>query len=128
MPNRADWQDRPYIGLGPSAHGFDGTSRRWNEHAYAHWLASVSGGQDPVAGSELLTPAQRHAERVYIGLRTDAGFPVEPSALPSVQPWVDAGWAFSAEKGGQFVLKLTPTGWMRLDALAGALTSLTSRY
>jgi oxygen-independent coproporphyrinogen-3 oxidase len=126
--NQAYWKDRAYIGVGPSAHGFDGATRRWNESAYAHWLARVTGGEDPVAGSEMLTAEQRYAERVYIGLRTDAGFPLEPSAVPVVKPWVDSGWAVTTETDGQLVLHLTPTGWMRLDALAGALTSLGSRY
>lgn len=126
--NEAYWQDRAYIGVGPSAHGFDGTTRRWNESAYAHWLARVTGGEDPVAGSEQLTPAQRYSERVYLGLRTDAGFPLEPPAISVVKPWEESGWGIVAEKGGQSVLKLTPAGWMRLDALASALTSLGSRY
>jgi len=126
--NQAYWQDRAYLGVGPSAHGFDGATRRWNEAAYAHWLARVSGGEDPLAGSELLTPAQRYAERVYLGLRTDAGLRLEPSAVPVVKPWVDSGWAVTTKNGEQLVLNLTAAGWMRLDALVGALTSLGSRY
>ena len=126
--NSAYWRDRPYIGLGPSAHGYDGVTRRWNESAYAHWLARVAGGEDPVAGSEVLTDEQRYAERAYTGLRTDAGFVIEPATHSVVIPWVEQGWAATSETGGQIVLKLTPSGWMRLDALVSALTSLTSRY
>jgi oxygen-independent coproporphyrinogen-3 oxidase len=126
--NQAYWQDRAYLGVGPSAHGFDGSTRRWNEAAYAHWLARVSGGEDPVAGSEVLTPEQRFAERAYIGLRTDAGFALEPMSVPVVKPWVDSGWGVITEKEGQSVLNLTAAGWMRLDALVGALTSLGSHY
>jgi oxygen-independent coproporphyrinogen-3 oxidase len=127
--NEAYWRDRAYLGVGPSAHGFDGATRRWNEPAYAHWLARVSGGEDPVSGSELLTPEQRLAERVYLGLRTDRGYQLERPVPPSVQQWVDAGWA---SIDSTLTLSLSPTGWMRLDALASALTSaltrLTSRY
>lgn len=125
--NSAYWQDRPYIGLGPSAHGFDGTTRRWNESAYAHWLARVSAGDDPLGGSEALTPEQRMAERVYIGLRTNWGLKIEPDDAQIVTPWIDAGWATLNDRHDSRILSLTPAGWMRLDALAAALTSFRSR-
>jgi hypothetical protein len=40
-----------------------------------------------------------------------------------VQQWVAAGWA---SLDGH-VLRLTPTGWLRLDALAASLTAFRSR-
>ena len=36
--NRGYWNGSSYVGLGPAAHGFDGTVRRWNERHYAAWL------------------------------------------------------------------------------------------
>jgi oxygen-independent coproporphyrinogen III oxidase len=38
--NSAYWSGVPYLGLGPSAHGFDGAVRRWNIDAYAAWDAA----------------------------------------------------------------------------------------
>ena len=128
--NSAYWQDRSYLGVGPSAHGFDGATRRWNESAYARWLAKVDAHEDPVGGSESLSREQRAAERVYLGLRTDAGLDlsvVERDARPIVQQWVSAGWAhLGGHDSG--TLRLTAQGWMRLDALAAALTPLRSHY
>ena len=126
--NEAYWLDRAYLGVGPSAHGFDGTSRRWNERAYAKWLARVSAGEDPVEGSEMLTADQRVAERVYLGLRSDRGLELEPADLEVVVPWEEAGWGTIATRHSSRTLVLTVTGWMRLDALAAALTSFRSRY
>ncbi|HKS05446.1 MAG TPA: radical SAM family heme chaperone HemW [Gemmatimonadaceae bacterium] len=128
--NSAYWGDRSYIGVGPSAHGFNGSVRRWNESAYARWIAKVDAGSDPIGGSESLTPEQRAAERVYLGLRSDAGLDVSNAgrdALRVVQQWVTAGWA---EFGGHDsrTLRLTVQGWMRLDALASALTTIRSHY
>src|SRR5262249_40133143 len=66
--NGAYWRRDAYLGIGPSAHGFDGRVRRWNEPAYARWLSQVASGTDPLAGSEALTDEQRQAECVYLGL------------------------------------------------------------
>jgi oxygen-independent coproporphyrinogen-3 oxidase len=126
--NSAYWQDRPYVGLGPSAHGFDGLARRWNEPVYARWLVRVNSGEDPIGGSETLTSEQRAAERVYLGLRTDRGLEVSDADLEVITPWINAGWGQIRERHESRILVLTPPGWMRLDALATSLTSFRSRY
>ena len=126
--NEAYWLDHAYHGLGPSAHGFDGTRRRWNEPAYARWLARVVSGEDPVAGSELLTPEERIAERVYLGLRTDRGLPLEPDEISSAALWVEQGWGTVNSRHESRSLVLSSSWWMRLDAIATALTALRSRY
>lgn len=125
--NSAYWQDKEYIGLGPSAHGFDGSTRRWNDPVYARWLARVGLGEDPVAGAETLTEAERTAERVYLGLRSRNGLEIVPGEDAVVQPWIDAGWAFLNDRHDSRILSLTPAGWMRLDSLAAVLTSFRSR-
>ncbi|MCU0618977.1 MAG: radical SAM family heme chaperone HemW [Gemmatimonadaceae bacterium] len=117
--NRAYWRGVPYLGAGPSAHGFDGSTRRWNVAAYAAWLAAVRAGRDPVAGEERLDPAARSTEDVYLGLRTTAGLVLHPDEAPVVAPWIAAGWAEQRPDGR---LVCTPQGWLRLDALAATLT------
>lgn len=126
--NEAYWLGNAYLGVGPSAHGYDLDSRRWNEAAYAHWVSRVAKGEDPVAGSERLTAEQRMAEAVYLGLRTDRGLALEPRDTSVVQSWVGAGWAAVLERHGSRTLQLTPAGWMRLDSLAASLTAFRSRY
>jgi len=120
--NSAYWSGVPYIGLGPAAHGFDGQSRRWNESAYAHWLARVDAGEDPRSGEERLSEANQVAETVYLGLRTDRGLEISSAEREEVERWVRAGWGALVD--GR--LRLSPLGWLRLDALAVALTRARS--
>jgi oxygen-independent coproporphyrinogen-3 oxidase len=123
--NQAYWNDAPYAGLGPSAHEFDGTSRRWNAKAYTDWLRALAAGRDPVEAHEALTPENRIAEHVYLGLRTTSGVVISEGERQRVQPWIDAGWAVVDNTSR---LRLTPLGWLRLDALAADLTLVRSRY
>ncbi|MDQ8146076.1 MAG: radical SAM family heme chaperone HemW [Gemmatimonadota bacterium] len=120
--NSAYWTRVPYLGLGPSAHGFDGAVRRWNLAPYAAW--SEAAGRDPIDGSERLGPDERLAEEVYLGLRTVDGLSIHQKDITTVTPWIEQGWAV-LEPAGR--LQLTPEGWLRLDALAAALTAARSR-
>lgn len=123
--NSSYWAAVPYAGLGPSAHEFDGSVRRWNVRAYADWLAKLGERADPIEESETLTTENRVAETVYLGLRTVAGLAISEAEGDRVRPWIDAGWAVLNEAGR---LVLTPLGWLRLDALAADLTLFRSRY
>lgn len=122
--NSAYWRHVPYAGVGPAAHGYDGTRRRWNVAAYEAWRRVVAASRDPVAGMEVLTVEQREAERVYLGLRTSDGLVVDGSTPGQIQRWLDEGWGTMAN--GR--LRLSPLGWLRLDALAGSLTMAGSHY
>jgi oxygen-independent coproporphyrinogen-3 oxidase len=121
--NAAYWSGAPYLGLGPSAHGFDGQVRRWNTAAYAEWSDQVDRGIDPIGGSEVIGPAERLAEAVYLGLRTTDGLVRRAEDEDCIASWIEAGWG--RRVGDRLVL--TPDGWLRLDALAAALTSVRSR-
>ena len=116
--NASYWSGSPWAGIGPAAHEFDGERRRWNVGPYAQWLQLVRAGRDPREDEELLTPANRAAERVYLGLRTSGGLELRETEVERARLWVESGWA-TLERG---VLRLTPEGWLRLDALAAALT------
>ena len=122
--NSAYWAAVPYVGLGPSAHEFDGAERRWNARAYADWRRLLAQGSDPQEGSETLTAENRIAEEVYLGLRSDHGLAIAPGERRFVQPWIDAGWV-TLDQGD--VLRCTALGWLRLDSLAAALTHHRSR-
>ena len=86
-------------------------------------MRKLAAGQDPIGGDELLTPANRVAEGVYLGLRTVDGLRLTGPDLARVEPWVRAGWG---SLDGD-VLRLTALGWLRLDALAADLTVIRSR-
>ena len=121
--NAAYWSGAPYAGLGPSAHEFDGNTRRWNVRAYAEWQRRLSRGLDPIDGSELLDAANRETEAVYLGLRTDAGLRLTGASLERSRTWLQAGWGTDTTDGR---FALTPLGWLRLDSLACDLTAVRS--
>ncbi len=70
--NRSYWQGIPYIGLGPSAHSFDGKNRGWNIANNAQYTTKISEGNTTLT-EESLTPADRINEYVMTGLRTKWG-------------------------------------------------------
>src|SRR5437763_1497072 len=84
--NSAYWSGRPYRGLGPAAHSFDGTERRWNLAAWEAYRRAVAAGRSPVASREVLSDEQRELERVYLALRTDAGLDVAALSRPLPSP------------------------------------------
>ena len=122
--NASYWRGVPYVGLGPAAHGFNGRTRRWNMRHYADWRDALSEGRDPVGGDEELTEQNRLAESVYLGLRTNAGLLLEEGERDLVAPWEVAQWV---SIGADDRLRCTALGWLRLDALAAALTHSRSR-
>ena len=72
--NQKYWNRVPYLGLGPSAHSYDGGGRRWwNERELERWRWRVASGDRPVAGDEKLSVEDRALERVMLGLRTTEG-------------------------------------------------------
>lgn len=122
--NAAYWRRVPYLGLGPSAHSFDGVERRWNLAQFVAWERALGSGRDPVDGREVLSETSRRAEEAYLGLRTAEGLELDRAAVSLARPWVEAGWGnFRGDR-----LRLTPRGWLRLDALASALTLVESHY
>lgn len=70
--NSSYWQGKPYIGLGPSAHSFNVTSRQWNVANNALYIASIQKGEVPFE-IEYLTPQQQLNEYIMTSLRTMQG-------------------------------------------------------
>lgn len=67
------WSHTPYLGLGPSAHSFDGSSRWWNARRLGAWDRAVEANERPVEESEQLTREALLLEAVMLGLRTRDG-------------------------------------------------------
>jgi oxygen-independent coproporphyrinogen-3 oxidase len=118
--NSVYWSGAPYIGIGPSAHSFDGSTRSWNVPQYSEWIDRLSAGEAVLKDAELLTAENRSAERIYLGLRTESGLAASDTELERARTWRDEGWA---RIDGDLV-RLTPEGWLRLDSLAAGLTGL----
>ncbi len=75
--NTSYWQGVPYLGIGPSAHSYDGLHRRWNVANNVRYAQGVERG-DRYWEHETLTPAQRINERLMTGLRTIWGVELAP--------------------------------------------------
>jgi oxygen-independent coproporphyrinogen-3 oxidase len=125
--NSAYWTGAAYVGVGPSAHSFDGSTRRWNVSAYSEWVRRLASGETVIAGAESLTSENRDAEEVYLGLRTNRGLGVSETHLSTVRRWEAAGWAILDDPLDQPRIRLTPSGWLRLDSLAAELAARRAR-
>ena len=71
--NRKYWDHTPYLGLGPSAHSFDGRKRWWNMRSLSAYHRALENGRLPLEGQEILTMAQRRLETLMLGFRTAQG-------------------------------------------------------
>ena len=75
--NRKYWNHTPYLGLGPSAHSFDGKKRWWNVRSVKKYSSALKEGRLPIEGWEALTKEQRHLESLALGFRTRRGVDLE---------------------------------------------------
>jgi oxygen-independent coproporphyrinogen-3 oxidase len=120
------WKQKPYLGVGPSAHSFDGLTRSWNVANNAHYLKAIDQGLLPLTIEEL-TADQRYNEYVMTGLRTQWGCDLQQLArmgkhyaesfTRGIMPFVNRGWV--DEKNGSFTL--TPEGKLFADYISSEL-------
>jgi oxygen-independent coproporphyrinogen-3 oxidase len=121
--NQVYWRAEEYLGLGPGACGFLGDVRYGNVKPVERYGAMVAAGLPPVGTHETLTPRQRLAERLILGLRLGDGVPAawleERAALgPSrlrgaLAAWQERGLLISRD--GR--IRLTEAGFFLSDAL-----------
>ena len=67
--NSSYWLGKKYLGIGPSAHSYNGISRSWNVSNNSLYLKSIAENQLP-SESETLSKTDRYNEYVMTGLRT----------------------------------------------------------
>ncbi|PIB38724.1 radical SAM family heme chaperone HemW [Maribacter sp. 4G9] len=67
--NSAYWQQKKYIGVGPSAHSFDGERRGWNIGNNPKYIKALEKGELPME-IEVLSTKDKYNEYVMTGLRT----------------------------------------------------------
>ena len=70
--NSSYWQGKPYLGLGPSAHSFNGKSRQWNVANNSLYLQNIENEKVPFE-IEWLTETQQFNEYIMTALRTMEG-------------------------------------------------------
>lgn len=126
--NSKYWHGAPYLGLGPSAHSFDGTARWWNERSYADWRRRLSEEGTAIEERESLSAEDRATETVMLGLRTiegvdldglarDFGLVPTETAEMRMASWCERGLAVRSGS----TIRLTAKGWAITDALAAEL-------
>jgi len=71
--NQKYWRHAPYLGLGPSAHSFQGRSRWSNHGSLQDYCRACMTGRCPVSDRETLTSEQYCLEAFALGLRTSDG-------------------------------------------------------
>ncbi|MCK0114580.1 radical SAM family heme chaperone HemW [Gelidibacter sp. F63206] len=74
--NSAYWQGKPYLGIGPSAHSFDGKHRGWNVRNNSKYINSLQKNVIPIE-TETLSVTDKYNEYVMTGLRTIWGVSLE---------------------------------------------------
>ena len=125
--NSRYWDRTPYIGVGPSAHSFDGSVRRWNTHDIKSYLAGAASGIIP-CDEERLTPEDAFNEYVMTSLRTVKGIDkryVEanfaqfvPHLSKAIAPFVGQGLSI-VETADAY--RPTPRGILWADYIAARL-------
>ncbi len=70
--NMAYWLGKPYLGIGPSAHSYDGTSRKWNISNNTLYIKAIAAGNLPQQ-TEKLSTTDSYNEYIMTRLRTKFG-------------------------------------------------------
>lgn len=107
------WQQGSYAGIGCAAHSHRDGRRFWSVRTPERFIAAISAGTSPVAGSEELGPGERRAEALQLALRTSVGVPAD--ALPD-----DVEHLLEPAAGGR--LKLTARGRLLANEVAVRLS------
>ncbi len=121
--NSSYWQGEKYLGIGPSAHSFDGVKRRWNVANNQKYMKLLSTGD--YFEEETLSQTDKFNELILTGLRTVRGvdlvelqgiMEIPASVSEQIQEAEKRGWV---EVSGNCI-KLTGQGWLMADHISSA--------
>ena len=74
--NTAYWLGKSYLGVGPSAHSFDGNQRSWNVRNNAKYIKAIQENSLPIE-REILSTTDKYNEYIMTGLRTIWGVSID---------------------------------------------------
>ena len=125
MHNSAYWTGESYLGVGPSAHSFNGNSRRWNVANNTRYIHSIGKNNDWFE-EELLSEKDKWNELILTGLRT--AFGLDLKQLSTLRPLSDQfsdkidefsryGWI----RRSNDKIYLTPEGKLMADHISSEL-------
>ncbi|MCB0687031.1 MAG: radical SAM family heme chaperone HemW [Saprospiraceae bacterium] len=125
------WKQEEYLGLGPSAHSYNGVSRSWNVANNAQYVRSIGENVLPLS-QEKLEVEQVYNEYIMTGLRTIWGCSLEHLASlgdsfsiyfqQEVKQFVDRKWVFNKEG----IFTLTDEGKLFADHISSELFMVES--
>jgi oxygen-independent coproporphyrinogen-3 oxidase len=129
--NSSYWQGKKYLGLGPSAHSYNGVIRKWNIANNKNYIDAINNGNLETE-TEVLTETEKLNEYIMISLRTMEGLDLEK--IKSV--WGDDKLKTVNERLIRFKendlvikeankIKLTEEGMLRADGIAADLFAYT---
>jgi oxygen-independent coproporphyrinogen III oxidase len=121
--NSSYWAGKKYLGLGPSAHSFDGMTRQWNIANNNIYTDSINKNIIPFEKEEL-TAVQKKNEYIMTSLRTMEGLELEKideggreKILLSAAKYINSGLLIETNNS----LMLTNEGKLLADGIAAAL-------
>lgn len=125
--NSAYWLGKKYLGIGPSAHSYDGISRSWNISNNSMYLKSLAENQLPNE-TEILSISDRYNETIMTGLRTIWGISLDRIEKEFGKKYLD----YLLQQSRRFledgllsvegeILKTTPKGKFLADGIASDL-------
>jgi len=128
--NSAYWQGKRYMGIGPSAHSFNGKERGWNVSNNTKYIQSIKKNKLPME-IETLTLTDRYNEYIMTGLRTiwgvsiqkirtDYGIAFENYLLKQAQKYINEHVLIIEDKK----LKVSKKGLFLSDGIASDLFML----
>jgi oxygen-independent coproporphyrinogen III oxidase len=127
--NSSYWKGQKYLGLGPSAHSYNGSERRWNLANNNVYLKSINEGTSQ-RELELLTPAQKLNEFVMISLRTMEGIDLDQlqeqfgvDERRRIETEVEKYVKHQLVQYDHPFVRLTDEGMLRADGIASELFS-----
>jgi len=129
--NTAYWKGIHYLGIGPSAHSYNGTSRQWNIASNKQYIQKVNTKKDYFE-IEILTMEQQYNEYLFTSLRTiwgvknkiiksSFGKKIQTHFLIGIEKWLRKDYI--EEKNGTY--NLTKNGKAFADAIASDLFIVT---
>lgn len=121
------WKGMPYLGIGPSAHGFDGENRYINVANNAKYLSAL-GSKKLAETVEQLSETDKFNEYIMTSLRTmwgtdlnkiesDFGNGHVAEVRKQIEPYIDKGMAFEDKN----TIFLTTQGKLFADGIAAEL-------
>jgi len=120
------WQGDVYIGLGPSAHSFDGYKREWNPSSLKSYIELISAGKK-ITESENIDKKTRRNELIMTGLRTQWGISKQRWDTNDIQSWQSFIEQCSKYLKSEDILlesdniRINPASWFRADGIIADL-------